>query len=57
VFAVDVSSVDGEDTKGVATVENARCFFVHAAVYEEEAKGGGDGAVIRRVEIDGLGED
>ena len=32
-------------------------YLVHAMVDEEEAEGGGDGAVVRRVEVDGLGED
>jgi len=57
VLAVYVAAVDGEHAEGIATVEDARRFVVHAMVDEEEAEGGGDGAVIRRVEVDGLGED
>ncbi|RII21981.1 hypothetical protein CUC08_Gglean001155 [Alternaria sp. MG1] len=56
MLAVDVTS-DREHAEGVATVENARRFVVHTVVYEEEAEGGCDRAIVGFIEIDSLGED
>jgi len=56
-FGVEEASMDWEQTEGVVAVEDAVGFFVHAVAGQEEREAGSDAAVVRGIEVDGLGDD